>query len=111
MICVWWDQRGMVYYKLLKPGETVNAKRQQQQLTDLNHSLIEKGPEQRKRGHKVIFLHDDAPSYTAKPDRDTLEVLNWEFVPRAYYSPDLAPSDYRLFASIGHALVEQRFGS
>ena len=33
---------GEVYYKLLKPGETVNTKRYQQQLTDLNHSSLEK---------------------------------------------------------------------
>ena len=25
MLCVWWDQRDMVYYELLKPGETVNT--------------------------------------------------------------------------------------
>ena len=27
MLCVWWDQKGMVYYELLKPAETVNTKR------------------------------------------------------------------------------------
>jgi len=31
MLCVWWDQKGVVYYELLKPGETVNTKRYQQQ--------------------------------------------------------------------------------
>ena len=25
MLCVWWDQEGVVYYELLKPGETVNV--------------------------------------------------------------------------------------
>ena len=29
MLCVWWDQKGVVYYELLKPGETVNSKRYQ----------------------------------------------------------------------------------
>lgn len=29
----------------------------------------------------------------------------------AVYSPDLAPSDYHLFASICHGLTEQRFNS
>ena len=24
MLCVWWDQKGVVYHELLKPGETVN---------------------------------------------------------------------------------------
>jgi len=101
----------VIYYELLKPDETVNAGRYQQQLIDLNRSLLEKRPEYQKRQHKVIFLHDNAPSHTAKPVRDTLEALSWEVLPHAAYSPDLAPSDYHLFASMGHALAEQRFGS
>ena len=27
MLCVWWDQKGVVYHELLKPGETVNTVR------------------------------------------------------------------------------------
>ena len=42
ILCVCWDQRGVVYYESLKAGEIVNTKRYQQQLTDLNHSLFEK---------------------------------------------------------------------
>ena len=42
MLCVWCDQRGVVYYELLKSGEMINAKRYQQQLTDLNRFLLEK---------------------------------------------------------------------
>jgi len=45
MLCVWWDQKGVVYYELLKPGEMVNIKRYQQQLIDLNRSLLKKRPE------------------------------------------------------------------
>jgi len=40
-----------------------------------------------------------------------LEALSWEVLPYAAYSLDLAPSDYHLFASMDHALAEQRFGS
>jgi len=47
----------------------------------------------------------------AKPVRNTLEALSWKVLPHAAYSPDLAPSDYHLFASMGHALAEQHFGS
>ena len=98
----------VIYYELLKLdwSETVNTKRYQQQLIDLNRSLLKKRPE-----YKVIFLHDNAPSRTAKPVWDTLEALSWEVLPHAAYSPDLAPSDYHLFASMGHALAQQRFGS
>ena len=38
-----------------------------------------------------------------------LETLSLEVLPHADYSPDLAPSDYHLFASMGHALVQQGF--
>ena len=32
LLCVWWDQRGILYYELLQPGETVTADRYQNQL-------------------------------------------------------------------------------
>ena len=99
----------MVYYELLKLGETVNTKRYQQQLAELNRSLLEKRPEYRKKQYKVISLRDNTPSYTAKSIGDTLEALNWKV--HAAYSPDLSPSNYHLFAWMGHAFVEQRFGS
>ena len=44
MLCVRLDQRGVVYYELLKPGETVNTKRYQQRLSDLNRFLLVKRP-------------------------------------------------------------------
>jgi hypothetical protein len=59
----------------------------------------------------VIFLHENAPSHTAKPALSTWETLSWEVLSHAGYSPDLAPSDYHLFPLMGHALAEQRFSS
>lgn len=56
--------------------------------------------------------HDlNAPSHTAAAVKVTIEQLGWEILPHAAYSPDLAPSDYHLFASMGHALAKQRFTS
>ena len=62
-----------------------------------------------KKG-KVILLHD-ALSHTAKLVKETIEAFGWEILSHAAYSPDLAPSDYHLFASVGHALAQQRFTS
>ncbi|QQP49596.1 Transposase, partial [Caligus rogercresseyi] len=66
MLCVWWDQKGVIYYELLKPGETVNTQRYRQQMTDLDRVLREKRPEYQQRQHKVILLHDNAPGHKAK---------------------------------------------
>ncbi|EFN88029.1 hypothetical protein EAI_10464, partial [Harpegnathos saltator] len=49
------------------------------------------------------------PSHTAKLVKETIEAFSWEILSHAAYSPDLAPSDYYLFASMGHALAERRF--
>lgn len=111
MLCVWWDQEGVIYYELLKPGETVNTQRYRQQLMTLNDALLEKRPAWVTRHEKVIFQHDNAPAHKPKPARDTIAALHWDVLPHPLYSPDLAPSDFHLFASMGHALAEQHFGS
>ena len=105
------DQKGVIYYELLKPGETANTEPYRQQMIDSNQALREKRPEYQKRQHKVILLHDNALSHTAKPVKETIEAFSWEILSHAAYSPDLAPSDYYLFTSMGHALSDQHFTS
>ena len=80
-------------------------------MIDLHRELQEKRPDYRRRQHKVIFLNDNALSHTAKRVKETIETFSWEILAHATYSPDLAPLDYHLFASLGHALAEQRFTS
>jgi len=106
MLCIWWDQEGVIYYELLK-SKTVNAHRQQ--LIKLHCALREKRPHYRKRHNKLIFLYDNVPSHTSTIVQNYLETLNWEVLPHPAYSPDLAPSDYHLFSSVGHALAERHF--
>lgn len=111
MLCVWWDQKGVVYYELLKPGETVNTDRYRQQMINLSHALIEKRPEWAHRHAKVILQHDNAPAHSARLSKETISSLGWELLPHPPYSPDLAPSDYHLFSSMGHSLAEQHFNN
>ena len=44
MLCVWWDQLGVVYYELLQPNETITAERYQQQLMQSSRALKFKPP-------------------------------------------------------------------
>jgi len=97
MLCVWWDQEGVIYYELLKPGEIINAYRYQ--LIKLHRAMREKRPHYRKGHDKLIFLH--APSHTSTMVQNYLETLNWEVLPHPAYSPDLAPSDYHPFSGGG----------
>lgn len=111
LLCIWWDQKGVVYFELLKPGQTVTADRYRQQLLDLNRALKEKRSEWANRHGKVILLHDNARPHVAKLVQETLEALGWDVLPHPAYSPDIAPSDYHLFRSMQHGLSEQRFNS
>jgi len=111
MLCVWWDQESVIYYELLKPGETVNAHRYHQQLIKLHRALREKKPHYRKRHDKLIFFHDNAPSHTSTTwSKTTWRHSTGKCYPHPTYSPDLAPSDH-LFSSMGHALAERHFNS
>nr|KAF6387446.1 hypothetical protein mMyoMyo1_007942 [Myotis myotis] len=78
MLCVWWDQEGVVYYELLNSGETINTDHYRQQIINLNQVLIVKRPECSTRHGKVILLHDDTPSHPSKPVKDMLKDLALE---------------------------------
>jgi len=59
-------------------------------MINLNQALCEKRLEY-QRQHKVILLHDNAPSHTVKLVKETIEAFGWEILSHAAYSPDLAP--------------------
>lgn len=109
LLCIWWDQKGVVFYELLNNGETVDANRYKQQLIQMNTALKQKRPEWDKRHGKVILLHDNARPHVANSVKDTCKVLGWEVLPHPPYSPDMAPSDFHLFRSMAHGLSERRF--
>uniref|UniRef100_A0A6M2DL09 Putative transposase n=1 Tax=Xenopsylla cheopis TaxID=163159 RepID=A0A6M2DL09_XENCH len=111
LLCVFWDHLGMIWYELLKPSEAYDGPRYQQQLADLKNAMVQKRSEYQSGQHKVIFLDDDAPPHRIIATQDIVESYDWEPMTHAVFSPDLAPSDYHLFASIGNALSEQHLNS
>ncbi|UYV68994.1 SETMAR [Cordylochernes scorpioides] len=111
MLCIWWDQLGVIYYELLQPNETITGERYQQQLMRLSRALKIKRPLYAKRHDKVIYQHDNARPHVAKVVKETLEALQWDVLPHPLYSPDIALSDYHMFRSMTHGLAEQHFTS
>jgi len=111
MLCIWWDQLGVVYYELLQPNETITGDRYRLQLMRLSRALKEKRPQYEERHDKVILQHDNARPHVAQSVKTYLETLKWEVLPHPPYSPDIAPSDYYLFRSMAHGLAEQHFHS
>ncbi|GBP05810.1 Mariner Mos1 transposase [Eumeta japonica] len=111
MLCIWWDQLGVIYYELLNPSETITGTLYRTQLMRLSRVLKEKRPQYYSRYDKIILLQDNALPCVAAPVKNYLKTLDWEVLPHPPYSTDIAPSDYHLFLSMAHALSEQRFTS
>nr|QXJ78550.1 putative DD34D transposase [Kaburagia rhusicola] len=111
MLCIWWDQLGVIYYELLKPSETITGDRYRTQLMRLSRALKEKRPQYEETHDKVILQQDNARPHVAKVVKKYLETLNWEILPHPPYSPDVTPSDYHLFRSMAHGLANEHFSS
>ena len=111
MLCIWWDQLGVVYYELLKPTETITGDRYRTQLMRLSRALKDKLPQYNERHDKVILQHDNARPHVTKMVKTYLETLKWEILPHPPYSLDVAPSDYHLFRLMAHDLADQHFRS
>ena len=60
---------------------------------------------------KVLFHQDIAPCHKSMAMRAKLHELRIELLLFQPYFPDLAPSDYRVFADLKRMLQGKRFGS
>ena len=104
---VFWDNRGVLLFETLQPGETINAARYCQTLDKLREAIRRKRPGQLTNG--VILQHDNATPHTARVTQGWLEKYGWEILPHPPHSPDLAPSDYHLFGPLKRELAGKRF--
>ncbi|GBP47782.1 Mariner Mos1 transposase [Eumeta japonica] len=81
------------------------------QFIKLSRALKEKRPQYYSRHDIIILLPNNARPHVVGLVKNYLITLDWEVLPHPPYSLDIAPSDYHLFRSIAHALLEQRFTS
>ena len=64
-----------------------------------------------KKKKKVLFHQDYAPYHKSIATMAKLHELHFELLPHTHYSPDLASSDYWLFADLKRMLQGKRIGS
>lgn len=110
LLCVWWNIYGVIYFELLKPGQTVTSELYCHQLNRLRASLVNKHPALVNR-KGVLLHHDNARPHASKVTQQKIKELGWEVLPHPAYSPDIAPSDYHLFRSMQHYLEGKKFDS
>ena len=92
------DQDGILLIGYLPKGQTINADYYSSPLVQLKDILNEK-----RRGKftkVVLFLHDNAPAHWVLATQKKLAYLDFHCLDHLPYSPDLAQSDYHLFAGL-----------
>jgi len=94
---IFWDQDGILLNDYLPKGQTINADYYSSLLVQLKDILKEKLREVTKG---VLFLHDNVPAHQALATQNKLAYLGFQCLDHPPYSPDLAPSDYRLFPGL-----------
>jgi transposase len=93
----WWDRKGVLMVEFMQQGTTITPEVYCETLKILRRTIESKSLGILTSG--VVFLLDDAPPHTAARTRALLEHFNWELFDHHPYSPDLAPSYYRLLTT------------
>jgi len=91
-------------------GSKINSARYSEMLIDrLKPEIRSKRRGQLSKG--IVLLYDNARPHTAAHTVEILQKLKFEVLAHPPYSPDLAPSHYRLIRPLKEALRGRRFTS
>ena len=82
----------------LPKGQTINSDYYIALLNRLEDAIKKKRPHMAKK--KSLFPEDNAPVHQSMKTMVKLNDLRFELLPDPPYSPDLAPSDFYLFADL-----------
>jgi len=92
------DQDGILLTDYLPKGQTINAEYYSSLLVQLKDILKEKCRGKVIKG--VLFFHENTPAHRALAAQKKLAYLGFQHLQHPPCSPDLAPSDYRLFPEL-----------
>ena len=98
MASVFWDSEGIIMIDYLAKGETVTSEYYVRLLHKLRAEI--KSKRRGKLQKTVLFLQDNAPVHKAARSLAAIRENGFEVLEHPPYSPDLAPSDYFLFAHL-----------
>jgi hypothetical protein len=106
MCTVFWDRKGVILLDFLQPGQTVRSDRYIATVTKLGARISRVRPEK-----KTTFLmqHDNARPHTSLRTMGHVAQFGWTVLPHPPYSPDLAPSDFRLLGPMKSGIHGQHF--
>lgn len=108
LLSVFWWKGGIIHWETIPTGQTINSHLYCQQLDRVQQKIRSPGLSGHfRRG--VIFQQDNATPHVANMTLQKLNQLGWERLIHPAYSPDCAPSDYHLFASLSHSLAGKNF--
>jgi len=109
MVAMFWDSEGVILTHCVHKSTTVTGQTYEDVLrTKFLPALRKKRP---KKVAAVFFHHDNAPPHPAARVHQFFDDNNFEVVPHAPYSPDLAPSDFCLFPTLKDTLRGRTFTS
>ena len=104
---VFWDAQSILFIDYIEKGRTINSKYYIAVLVYLKEEIT-KWPQMKKE--KVLF-HQDHLCHKLIATMAKLHELHLGLLPHPPYSPDLAPSNYWLFADLKRIFQEKWFGT
>lgn len=107
MATIFWDCEGILLIDFKERNTVINATYYSNLLRQLRQAIIEKRRGKMSRG--IRLLHDNAPVHTAAISKATVRKCGFIEIDHPPYSPDLAPSDYFLFAKLKSDLRGKKF--
>ena len=110
MIITFFDARGMIYFEYVQRPQTVNQAVFRGIFQRFHDAYQRRCPHAAVRGRHFIHL-DNATPHTANLTLALIQRLGWTRFPQPPYSPDLAPSDFWLYARLKKNLRGVRFPS
>ena len=100
---------GILLIDFFSKGQMINSDYYIALLDRLEDAIKKKRPYMAKE--KPLFQQDNAPVHKSIKTMVKLNDLRFELLPHPPYSPDLAPSDFYLFADLKKMLQGKRFSS